>query len=63
MSLLASGELGGARDDALGPGDSPLPWMEEAVPLQNPKLGALEGTGASESGGQCNSGCGSQEDK
>lgn len=52
-------EQDGARDDTLGPGDSPLPWMEEAVPLQCPKLRALEAVGTSESVGQCN-GCGSR---
>lgn len=57
--LLASSEQDGARDDTLGPGDSPLPWMEEAVPLQCPRLRALEAVGTSESVGPCN-GCGSR---
>ena len=49
-ALAGSGSSvqGGARDDALGPGDSPLPWVEEAMVLQCPKFRGLEAAGASE---------------
>lgn len=47
-ALAASSVQGGVRDDALGPGDSPLPWMQEAVLLQYPKLRDLEAARASE---------------